>query len=220
MKILALEFSSSQRSAAVARSTRPSQLGTISEVVETGAVSTRPIAMIDQALNGAGLEREQIEYLAVGLGPGSYTGIRTGIALAQGWQLARDVKLLGISSAECLAAQAQGEGITGRVLVVIDAQRQEFYVASYQVNAASYRESEALRLATAAELRTLCQTVDLVVGPDVPVEIPGGLRMFPRAATLARLVSERKDFQRGDVLQPIYLRETSFVKAPPARQVP
>ena len=49
--------------------------------------------------------------------------------MAQGWQLARGVKLLGVSSAECLAAQAQAEKIFGRVNVVIDAQRNEFYLA-------------------------------------------------------------------------------------------
>ena len=44
--------------------------------------------MIEEALREAGLEREQIEVLAVGLGPGSYTGIRVALSLAQGWQLA------------------------------------------------------------------------------------------------------------------------------------
>ena len=69
--------------------------------------------MIESALRQAGLEREEIECIAVGLGPGSYTGIRAAIALAQGWQLARGVKLLGVSSAECLATQAQAELFTG-----------------------------------------------------------------------------------------------------------
>ena len=59
--------------------------------------------------------------IAVGLGPGSYTGIRAAIAVAQGWQLARGIKLLGINSVECLAAQAQAGKIFGRVNVVIDA---------------------------------------------------------------------------------------------------
>ena len=65
--------------------------------------------MIEKVLAAAKIEREEIEVLAVGLGPGSYTGIRVAISIAQGWQLARGVKLLGIGSAECLAAQAQAE---------------------------------------------------------------------------------------------------------------
>jgi len=64
--------------------------------------------------------------IAVGLGPGSYTGVRAAIALAQGWQLAREIKLLGVSSVEAIAVQAQAEKIFGRVNVVMDAQRNEF----------------------------------------------------------------------------------------------
>jgi len=63
------------------------------------AGGTRALGMIESVLREAGLEREQIDVIAVGLGPGSYTGIRTALSIAQGWQLARGVKLLGISSA-------------------------------------------------------------------------------------------------------------------------
>ena len=65
---------------------------------------TPALALIDHALREARLEREQIDRVAVGLGPGSYAGIRIAIALAQGWQLARKVSLLGISSADCIVA--------------------------------------------------------------------------------------------------------------------
>src|SRR6266404_4706107 len=126
MKILALEFSSSQRSVAVV------QPGRAEEVIEAGSQGPNALGMIAEALRAAGLEREQIECLAIGLGPGSYTGIRSAIALAQGWQLAAGqhrIKLLGISSAECLAAGAKAEGLQGSVYVVIDAQRNEFYLA-------------------------------------------------------------------------------------------
>ena len=81
--------------------------------------------------------------IAVGLGPGSYTGIRVAISMAQGWQLARGVKLLGVSSAECLAAQAQAEKIFGRVNVVIDAQRNEFYLATYEISPRGWQGNRA-----------------------------------------------------------------------------
>src|SRR5438874_7806744 len=129
MKILAIEFSSAQRSVAVVADGATQSW----EVIETGGRSTNAIGMIEAVLRQAQVEREQIESLAIGLGPGSYNGIRLAIALAQGWQLGADaskIKLLGVSSADCLAAQAQMEGVTGRVKVVIDAQRGEFYVAT------------------------------------------------------------------------------------------
>ncbi len=60
-----------------------------------------------------------------GWGRVSYAGIRVALAIAQGWQLATGVKLLGVGSVECVAAQAQLEKLFGRVNVVIDAQRGE-----------------------------------------------------------------------------------------------
>jgi hypothetical protein len=44
--------------------------------------------------------------------------------------------------------------------------------------------------------------------------------VFPRAAVLGQLALGRSDFVAGDKLEPIYLRETNFVKAPPGRQIP
>ena len=108
-------MSSPRRNAAwrSCRSGRTPGRSALGEAVETGGRSTNALGLVEDALRQAQLDRAQIECLAVGLGPGSYNGIRLAIALAQGWQLARPVKLLGISSAECLAAQAQAEGISG-----------------------------------------------------------------------------------------------------------
>src|SRR4051794_11753554 len=101
MKILALEFSTMHRSVAVADSDGVQALvrGSASEV---GARETKAFSMIQSALAEAKMEREEIECLAIGLGPGSYAGIRAAISVAQGWQLVRDVRLLGASSVEAL----------------------------------------------------------------------------------------------------------------------
>src|SRR5207244_9389846 len=107
-------------------------------------------------LRQAQVEREQVECIALGLGPGSYNGIRLSIAIAQGWDLASDegrIKLLGISSAECIAAEAGKEGLEGRVVVVVDAQRSEFYVAMYEIGSAESREVEPLALASLDQLK-------------------------------------------------------------------
>src|SRR5436190_13040757 len=105
MKILALEFSSEERSVAVVGN------GTVlGEARETAGKDTQAFGLIEAALAEAGVEREQIECVAVGLGPGSYMGTRIGIAIAQGWQLALGVKTAGVSSAEALARQAAEGG--------------------------------------------------------------------------------------------------------------
>src|SRR4030095_8302409 len=217
MKILALEFSSAQRSVAVTEDHATSA----SEIIETApGHSMKPLNMIEQALKQAGLEREQIECLVIGLGPGSYTGIRVAIALAQGWQLACGVKLLGLSSVECIAAPAQTDGFTSKTCVVIDAQREEFYIASYDFGIGECREVFPLRLVTLSEVRERQNAGETLIGPEVTRWFPGGRVIFPRAATLGRLALTRGDFVAGEKLEPIYLRETRFVKAPPSRILP
>ena len=176
--------------------------------------------MVEAALRQAGLEREHIECLAVGLGPGSYTGIRAAIAMAQGWQLARGVKLLGINSAECVAAQAQANGIRGRVHVVIDAQRNEFYLSSYQISHEEVRELAPLHLAPLTQVQKLADAGAMLVGPEVSRWFPQGRVIFPRAGTLGKLALARTDFITGEKLEPIYLRETKFVKTPSPRVIP
>jgi tRNA threonylcarbamoyl adenosine modification protein YeaZ len=222
MKILALEFSSAQQSVAVVQASGSAPHGpeACAEVVETATRSTNALGLVEAALRAAQLDRAQVECLAIGLGPGSYSGVRSAIALAQGWQLARGVKLLGISSAECLAAQAQEEGIYGRVHVVIDAQRNEFYLAEYDLSPEGRREVKPLRLATLTEVRARAQTSGTLIGPEAAGLVPGGRASFPRAATLGRLAWGRTGFVPGEAMEPIYLRLTQFVKAPPPRIVP
>ena len=220
MKILALEFSTDQRSVAVVHGGGKPGLPESSEVVESGGRATRAFGLIDEALRQAQLEREQIECLAVGLGPGSYNGIRVAIALAQGWQLARDVKILGVSSAEAIAAQAREEGLSGPVTIVIDAQRGEFYRGGYEVTAGGLRELQPLRLASLAELDAEAQAGGLLIGPEATKWFPAARVVFPRAATLGRLALGRADFLPGEKVEPIYLRATTFVKAPPPRPLP
>ena len=204
MTILALEFSSEQRSVALAR-----DAVVLAEASEIGGRDTKAFGLIEKVLATAKTAREEIEVIVVGLGPGSYTGIRAAIALAQGWQLARGVKLLGVSSVEALAAEAQARKFFGRVNVMVDAQRGEFYLATWEISAAACEEIAPLKIVSAAALTQ--NAAGVFVGPQAAVVL------WPRAAMLAQLAAGRTDFVAGEHLTPIYLRETSFVKAPPGR---
>jgi len=213
MKILAVEFSSECRSAAVL------QGGTLlGHAAETGG--RRIIGLVEEALQKAGCEREEVETIAVGLGPGSYTGIRGAIAFAQGWQLGRGVQLIGISSVECLAARAEMEKISGLVNIVVDAQRNEFYLARFEIGAGGRRLVEPLRLAALSEIEKLAAAGEKLVGPDILSWFPRAINLYPDAAVLGSLAGGRADFVSGDKLEPIYLRETAFKKAPPLRILP
>ena len=203
MTILALEFSSERRSVALARDG-----GLLSEAVEqTGGRGTNALGLIEQVLAAAKISREAIEIIAVGLGPGSYTGVRAAIAVAQGWQLAREVKLLGVTSTDALAGQAQAAKIFGRVNVAIDAQRNEFYLATWEISEKSRVAVAPLKIVTAAEMASRRAAGEIFVGPEQAIAF------FPSAAMIARLAAGRTDFSAGEQLEPVYLRETNFVKA-------
>ncbi len=234
MTILALEFSSAQRSVAVldlmegGASPLRQKDGALTgqrppdktaEVIETGGCGTNTFGMVEQVLAEAKIEREQIEVVAVGLGPGSYTGVRVALSIAQGWRLARGVKLLGVSSAECLAAQAQAEKMFGRINVVINAQRNEFYLAAYEISSRGWKEIEPLQITALPGIQTRANAGEIWVGPEVTKWMPKGKILFPSASTLGRLVAGRRDFVDGDKLTPIYLRQANFIKAPPHNPV-
>ena len=187
------------------------------EVVETGGHGANAFGMIERVLAEAKIEREQVDVLTVGLGPGSYTGIRAAISMAQGWQLAHGVKLLGVGSAEAIAAQALAEKISGRVSVVIDAQRNEFYLASYEIATDGWRETTPLKILSRAEVQSRAGATGILIGPEVTRWFPGSRVIVPRAATVAELAARRSNFTPGEKLEPVYLRETNFVKATPAR---
>ncbi len=214
MKILAVEFSSERRSVAVADDTT-----VLGVAAETGGRESHGLALVEAALAQACWEREEIGLLAVGLGPGSYTGIRAAIALAQGWQLALGVRLVGLGSVECLAAQLQASGETGRRTLIVDAQRNEFYRAVYELTVTQRTEVEPLRIVPHAEIAGQIAAGEVVVGPEASRWFSEARALEPDAAMLARLAARRDDVVAGEQLEPIYLRETNFVKAPPPRVI-
>jgi len=211
MTILALEFSSPQRRVAVTRDAI-----VLSEADEIGGRNVAAFALIEKVLAEAKIEREEIDAIVVGLGPGSYTGIRSAIAIAQGWQLASEVKTAGVSSVEAIAAQAQFEKIFGRLNVVIDAQRNEVYLAVYEISDTKVLEIEPLKILASAEIQSRAAK-EIFVGPEIQKWVSAGKAIFPSAATLAKLAVEKNNFIAAEKLEPIYLRETNFVKAPPPR---
>lgn len=207
MTILALEFSSERRSVALARD------GVVlAEAFEqTSGRVTHAFELIEKVLAETEITKDEITTLAIGLGPGSYTGIRAAIATAQGWQLATNIKLLGISSAEAIAAGAQAQNILGRVHVLIDAQRGEFYQAIWDISNDALVELDKLKIISGEAVAAASMAGTTCVGPQMKAPL------FPAARMIACLAMNRSDYLTGEALEPIYLRETSFVKAGPIR---
>jgi len=104
------------------------------EVLERFEVAPRRHAELalpwaQELLSEAGLARAQLDAVAVGRGPGAFTGVRLGIALAQGIALALDLPMLPVSTLAALAMRASAEG---RVLAAIDARMGEVYAGAFE----------------------------------------------------------------------------------------
>jgi len=142
--------------------------------------TTRLLALAAQLLERAGLSWREIERIAVGVGPGGFTGLRIGVASARGLAQSLDVELVGVSSLRALAVGALGEAgpamdgvdcasgggspaVQG-VLAAIDARRGEVFVGAYTrgpaPDADGLRERLAPRPVTPREFGELCDWVD------------------------------------------------------------
>jgi tRNA threonylcarbamoyladenosine biosynthesis protein TsaB len=89
------------------------------------------LPMADALLAEAGIGRHALDAIAVGRGPGAFTGVRLGVSLAQGMALALDLPVITISSLAALALEAL-EDEDAAILAVIDARMGEIYAACYR----------------------------------------------------------------------------------------
>lgn len=110
---------------------RPAAGRSASSVVpaEPGHAETL-LGRIGAALAAGGFALRDVDLLVFGRGPGTFTGLRIGLATAKGLALAFGTKLVGVSSLEALALSA---GAPGLVAPLIDARRGELYAALYEI---------------------------------------------------------------------------------------
>ena len=178
-------------------------------------------ALVDAVLARAGLSVEDVEGLAVSIGPGSFTGLRVGLALAKGIALAGGLPVVGVPTLEALAWVAEAPPGT-TICAALDARKREVYAALFvATEAAPRRVSTDVALAPealAARLTAPC----VLVGDagEVYGEVLGAratLRPFathhPRGGVIARLGAERIAAGEGANPGPL---EPTYVRAPDA----
>jgi len=204
MTILCLEFSSDRRSAAIVRDGR---LLAESSVI-AGRTTSAP-GLISAALKESGLSPSDVHRLAIGIGPGSYTGIRRAIATVQGWHLAHGTPVVPVGSFQTLAVLG-AELDAGPIWLAADAQRGEWAVAPAKAG----QLTGELRLVGRDEITAWIASGQRVFTPDAT--LTGATRLYPSAAQAALLAQELPTVDPS-TLAPVYLREAVFVKAPPSR---
>ena len=129
MKILALETSAAACSAALC------QDGTLlaQSWQNSGLTHSRTLLpLVDSMLKNCGASLKEVEVIAVAAGPGSFTGLRIGVAAAKGLAWAAQLPCAGCSTLEAMAWSLAG--FSGQVCVAMDARRHQIYNARFQVD--------------------------------------------------------------------------------------
>jgi len=178
-------------------------------------------ALVDRVLADAGVTIGDVEGLAVSIGPGSFTGLRIGLALAKGIAFAGGLPLVGVPTLEALAHVADAApGET--ICAALDARKREVYAALFvATEAAPRRVSTDVALAPEALAARLTPPCVLVGDAgEVYGEVLGAratLRPFathhPRGGVIARLGTERIAAGEGANPGPL---EPTYVRAPDA----
>ncbi|RLR18322.1 tRNA (adenosine(37)-N6)-threonylcarbamoyltransferase complex dimerization subunit type 1 TsaB [Sodalis-like symbiont of Bactericera trigonica] len=115
----------------------------------------RILPMVDSLLVEAGITLKSLDALAFGRGPGSFTGVRIGIGIAQGLALGANLPLIGVSTLAALAEGAWRQTGIGQVLTAIDARMGEVYWAPYQRQAGMWLGEEHEAVAALEALASL-----------------------------------------------------------------
>jgi tRNA threonylcarbamoyladenosine biosynthesis protein TsaB len=172
-------------------------------------------------LETAGIDLDSVHGVAVGLGPGLYTGLRVGIATAQSLAAARQLPVVGLCGLDVLAFRERY--VRRLICACIDARRGELFWAFYRNSPGGVQRIGEIELGTAERLAAEIEELGeecLVVGDGglaaaeqlrgVHAEVAGPDSASPDAFELAELAVPRfirEETQRPMDLQPIYLRQ-------------
>jgi tRNA threonylcarbamoyladenosine biosynthesis protein TsaB len=166
-------------------------------LAERTSTPARVLEDVDELLRAAEVDQTSLDALAVGTGPGSFTGLRMGLAAARAIAFALELPVAGVSTLEALAAGAPG------ALPVIDARRREVFTLAHGVPVALSPGDLELEPGTrcvgdgAVQYRAELEAAGAEVPPD------DSELHVPRASLHARLA---KDFGPAETVEPIYVR--------------
>lgn len=213
MKILALTTATPRCSVVVADGDRELARGGYDDEMRH---AERLFGVVDEVLAAAKIRRDDIEAIACDAGPGSFTGVRVGLASAKGMALGLEIPLVGVCGLAAMADAARQTSPEGVIVPVTDGKRGELFFAAYDAQGAEVLSPRSLR---AEQLRAALAEFgqDVVLCGDIldTVEDLGQRRVqgdgtaLPDARHIARLAL-REMAVRGVValadVQPVYAR--------------
>jgi tRNA threonylcarbamoyl adenosine modification protein YeaZ len=203
MIVLALDTAGVDCAAAVYDSGSDSVIGEVTETIGRGHAE-HLMDVVDRALAEADIALAAVERVVVTIGPGSFTGIRIGVAAARGFALSLNIPAVGVTTLEVMAAVAREMNPGKPVLAAIDAKREEIYLQSFDANGHPLDEARAV---TIDEARAIADAFDGVVTGSAVARLsdappPARSDAFP-IATVARLGAVKSV---GEKPKPLYLR--------------
>lgn len=217
MLLLGIETSTSRSSVALVTTDQVVASASLGKPRRHGEFVTPAIKF---CLDQSGMSVSDITGVAVGLGPGLFTGLRVGIATAQTFATARSLPTVGMSGLDVLAFRARHADRP--ICAAIDARRGQLFWAFYRPVPGGVQRDGELTLGRVDELAAEIQAHGadvLVVGDgalayrqnldDCDVQLAGADSAWPDAVDLAQIALprfEREETIRPDQLQPIYLR--------------
>lgn len=180
------------------------------------------LPMITDLLGEAGKELADLDGIAFGQGPGSFTGLRIACGVAQGLALGRGLSLLGVSTLEAMAETAFEETGAQRLITCLDARMNEVYVAVWQRREESWEAEHPATVRPPGAVPLPVQTGYLGCGsgfaayPELLAERYGNRlaevrpQVIPHARAIVRLALPR--FRAGEAVppeqaEPFYVRD-------------
>jgi tRNA threonylcarbamoyladenosine biosynthesis protein TsaB len=177
------------------------------------AQADRLVALIDGAVDAAGIDYDALDLIAVNRGPGSFTGVRAGVAAARALALALGRPVMAVTTLELLAAEVDAQP-AGTIVAAMDARRGQVYVQTFdhRLTALStpseLAPDEILLGAAARPLHFVGSGAALVGTRFADAVLDAGVEADARGVARQALVRlARGDLpQQGPQVQPLYLR--------------
>lgn len=224
MIVLALSTSSPRGTVAIAR-----EGALVARVAYDGGTShaERLFAAIDETMTQAGVARADLTALACDVGPGSFTGVRVGLASAKGIGLALSIPVVGIGSLEAMAFAARDHANGRPVLSIVDARKGEVFAALYDADLNPTWGPTHLSRDDVSTLRDRVTSDQAVVVGEFVAELEGLSPIarspaidLPDAASMALVaISRLASLTRNDALarHDASTLEAVYVRAPDAK---